>query len=1219
MSENRRISSPNDIDLLRHGIIEAHAGTGKTYTIVKLVIRMLEQKSGFHNDFIQLKEILLVTYTEKAAGELKKRIIDGISQRIKELRTERSNENLILHLETCLNNMHEALIGTIHGVCLRLLQTWPFETGIHFSTQITDDEEGVQGLLRESMRTEWQDEKTNIPQAMRTLERYGVKFEEKHFNLICKIALALINDDGLSIDILSSINTQSNNDMININNIIKELKSSYVKIKESETLLIITLEKYCKQLFDLRESGKLEADRQELICKLIERFEKMTANGFYDTKYLKNPQKLGNKGIYTKANRKNIEEYAAVIDEISEKIKNHPYINETEQFNNLQSQLLLSVISEAGKSLAKRCKSYKKQNGLISYNDMLQLTAQALYTKDAPLLKTLRSQLRYGIIDEFQDTSALQWNIFKKIFLDEDNPPKSGAKMFIVGDPKQSIYSFQNADIQSYINAKKAITELGGTVYSLIDNYRSLPEVINGYNAVFSPKSECDNGEDWFLFGDGGSGAGSITYSADESARAPVRTDLPQYPLGEKAIKIISLTTDNKTDDRKNLAAAICNAIKKLKGKTVSIPNGLKWKNQTLDYKDFAIIVETHALAEAFIDELRIQRIPCIKYKQKGVFNSVMARDLRALLTAVLKKYDSGKKDDNGAQISAMLTHFFNIAPHLINPGRDLNPCSDPKYGNDEMCCPAHAFHNWSFLAEKQLWAQLFKSILEKTKIRQRLILLADGERHLADLRQTVDYCIEWLYSKNCGLYPLIDHLERLYINEESAGGDKNIHMLSTEKSNVKILTMHAAKGLEFPVVFVVNSEKKRLPNSPNFLLWNDDAENLRKLTPYLSNPKDNPLLSKAAGSYALAQKQERRRLLYVALTRPQVMLFAVMRDAKKETELSPRLKELLNQQNPYMELFDRDQSLLSDSSNNSLYDESTNTVTDQSLTPKNIPELFLKPFITKLTSYTQLSRNLSSYRDVDKSEEYYAQDVLEEALESSDNKLPGGRAVGDALHRVIEELLSMPDLRTTLGDENHTADITAKYLKRGGILNLSSTEESEDAVKEASQYIRNALTAPLTLPCGTNIVIADIPKRDRIPEMEFLLSFDPHWIGGFMDLVFRVKNEDYPPHPYRYYIVDWKSDNLKNYHYETINQHCTNNHYDLQAKIYCRALHKYLKGILVDRYNPTQNLGASLHLFLRGFKAGSINDDKINNNLWMKKASPIEDENDLQKHIFTA
>ncbi|MDR2728550.1 MAG: UvrD-helicase domain-containing protein [Chitinispirillales bacterium] len=1208
MSENRPISSPGDIDLYRHGIIEAHAGTGKTYTIVKLVIRILEQKNGSDGSFFQLKEILLVTYTEKAAGELKKRILDGISERIKELRSQKPDENLITHLENSLNNMHEALIGTIHGVCLRLLQTWPFETGVHFNTQITDDEEGIQGQLRESMRTEWQDESTCIPQAMRALEQCGVKLEQKHFNLICKIALALINDEGLSIDI------QSDGELSSIRDIIEKVNKDYSKIKNEEKSLALLLQKYCGELSDLRDSGKLEADRQELICKLIRRFEKMISTGVYDTKYLLNPQKYGNKGIYTKASRKNIEGYAAVIDETCEEITNHPYIHETERFNNLKSQLLLSLAGEAGLLLAKRYDTYKKQNGLISYNDMLQFMAQALYTKNSVTLKNLRLQLRYGIIDEFQDTSVLQRKIFKKIFLDEDNLTKNGAKMFIVGDPKQSIYSFQNADIQSYIAAKKTITALGGSVYSLIDNYRSLPEVIRGYNAILSPKntSECNNGEDWFLFGNSG-GAFSITYPTDENrgacARAPQRTETPQYPAIQiisstnkrdmKAVQVIS-APDTKTDERKYLAAAVCNAIKNLKGKTVSVPDGLKWKNLTLDYKDFAIIVETHALAQPFIDELRINCIPCVKYKQTGVFNSAMARDLQAVLTGIIKN------EDNSASVSAMLTHFFNAAPHLINTQQDLTPCGTHKYSSEELCCAAHSFQYWNFLSEKQLWAQLFKSIIEKTKIRQRLILLTDGERHLADLRQVTDYCIERLYSKNCGLPELTDHLERLYTNEESAGGDKNIHTLSTEKSSVRILTMHAAKGLEFPVVFVVNSEKKELPRGPNFLLWNDDAKKQRKLTPYLSNPKENPQLSLAVDNYALAQKQERRRLLYVAITRPQVMLFVVMRNTEKERELSPHLKELLNSQNPYIELFNEEQFSLSGSSNKNIGE--LNTAETPSIAPKKIPELLLKPYITLQTSYSQLSRNLSSFRDIDRSEEYGAEDT---AAENIRGKLPGSRAVGDALHRMIEELLSVSDLRAALRDEKRLADITCKYLKRGGVLNLASAQECEEAVKEASQYINSALSAPLTLTCGAKIAIADIPKRDRIPEMEFLLSFPPNWIRGFMDLVFRVKNENHPPHPYRYYIVDWKSDNLKNFNRETINEHCISGHYDLQAKIYCLALDKYLKGILAQRYNPLQNLGGSIHLFLRGFNSDSSGE--TGENLWIKPASPTEDENELR------
>jgi ATP-dependent exoDNAse (exonuclease V) beta subunit len=336
------------------------------------------------------------------------------------------------------------------------------------------------------------------------------------------------------------------------------------------------------------------------------------------------------------------------------------------------------------------------------------------------------------------------------------------------------------------------------------------------------------------------------------------------------------------------------------------------------------------------------------------------------------------------------------------------------------------------------------------------------------------------------------------------------------------------------------------------------------------------------------------------------------MRDAQKEKELSAHLKELLNEQNPYAELFDEEQLLLSDTSDNLSDEFKTAAATGE--TPKEIPELLLKPFITVQTSYSQLSRNLSSYRDIDKSEEYTAEDT---AIVNKEKKLPGGRVIGDALHRVIEELLGVSDLRAALRDENRLIDITGKYLKRSGVLNLSSTQKYEDAIKKALQYINNALTAPLTLSCGTTTAIADIPKRDRIPEMEFLLSFQPHWIGGFMDLVFRVRNENHSLHPYRYYIVDWKSDNLKSFDCETINEHCINSHYDLQAKIYCHALDKYLRGILAGRYNPEQNLGGSLHLFLRGFDCDSINGN--NKNLWMRKASPIEDENELEKHIFTS
>ncbi|MDR0307713.1 MAG: UvrD-helicase domain-containing protein [Chitinispirillales bacterium] len=1194
MSNSRNISTVNDIDLSLHGIIEAHAGTGKTYTIVKLVLAMLEQTNDKANDFTHLRKILLVTYTEKAAGELKKRIQDGISQRIKELPA--GEPDLKNHLENCLNNMHEALIGTIHSVCLRLLQTWPFETGVHFSTQIADNEDCVERLLRESMRTDWQDETAHIPQALKALESHGIKLELDHFGLICKIALELMNNNETTVDIQSDVSGS-------IKELIESLENARSKVNDAESSLVALLKNYHKLLTDLHASGKLEAKRQEIISKLISRIFTMTATGSFDTAILSNPKKCGgNTMIYTDKERKSIYEYASVIDDAAEEISNHRYISALEKLKKLHTQLLFTLISESAKILAARCSSYKQQNGFISYSDMLGLIYKALYVKDSAILKTLKEQLRYGIIDEFQDTSVLQWKIFRKIFLDDRDQKRANTRIFIVGDPKQSIYSFQNADIQSYIAAKKTIAMAGGALYRLTLNYRSLPEVIRGYNAILKPERtpERGGGEDWFLFGKDND-EDNIAYPASESAQPPARAVSPQYPLSQKAIQIISLTEDEKNGG-KTLAAKMYAAIKKLKGTKISIPKGEDWEDLTLDYKDFAVIVETHALAANFIEEFRTHGIPYEKYKQKGVFSSSLARDLRAVLVSLLNR------DSQASHTSAMLTHFFNVPPAAIDPQHCITPCSNVKCSGNNLCV-AHALEHWGYLADKRLWAQLFKNILERTEIQQKLIRLTDGERRLSDLRQVTDYCIERLYQNNAGLEELVNHLERLYKNEERAAGDKNIYTLSTEKSSVKILTMHASKGLEFPVVFVVSGDSRSIPKSPDILLWTD-INKKRKLTPYLSNPKKNQELTEAVQNYLHEQRQERRRLLYVAVTRAQAMLFACLRD--DDNDLSPHLKELLNQQNPDTALFDELQSSSTD-------DTSTELKTTETIfaIPKEIPELNLKPFIIRQTSYSQLSRNLSGNRDVDRSEEYYAFGITAENKSEAPLSLPGGRLTGDALHRAIEELLGRQDLRKTLMDKKAVENITGKYLKRNGVLDYASTKENAAAVSQASQYIKNALTSPLTLPGSAGaVIIADLPESDLVPEMEFLLSFAPHWIRGFMDLVFRIRNDKHPAHPYRYYIVDWKSDCLKNFTQDAINRYCIDNHYDFQAKVYSHALNKYLKSILGTRYNPVENIGGSLHLFLRGFDSAC--GSGVNENTWVRSANPAADEDELRSRFLS-
>ncbi|MCL2183359.1 MAG: UvrD-helicase domain-containing protein [Chitinispirillia bacterium] len=1168
MSNGQVLSSPKDIDLGRHGVIEAHAGTGKTYTIVKLVLRMLEEPPKGVSGLIHLRNILLVTYTEKAAGELKERIREGIAGRIAELNSQGvSNKRLAEHLSDCLNNMHEAHIGTIHSVCLRLLQTWPFETGVHFSTQIIDDNDGVDALLRESMRTDWYDEPSLLPTALSALEEMGIKLTSgKHLKLIRKTALELLADDGRKIDDDALNNTAS------IENTVEALRGVKDDLNAAEAGLIEKLQAYIDLLTALLGAGRLEQKKLDVIEGLISSLKKMCDSGIYDTNRLSKPMKCdghGNTQIFAKSDIKNIPEYAGVIETLAGEISGHDYLKRSEELTALQSRHILAITRIAAEKLSARYTLYKREKGFVSYGDMLHLMRDALCAPNSAVLAGLRQRLRYGIIDEFQDTSVIQWSIFRKIFLDGG----VNAKMYIVGDPKQSIYSFQNADILSYISAKETVTgEHGGTAYSLVNNYRSLPEMIAAYNAILSPKS--GSAEDWFI-------VENIAYPDSGAARAPAeRADNPEYVLRHKPVQIVDLDTDN--ENKRTMHGAARAAIQILAGTAISVPHGNGWKNLTLNYSDFAVIVETHALAEPFIEEFREHRIPCVKYKLAGVFNSPVARDLIAILTAINKRYSRAPR------AAALLTHFFNRQARSISLKDDLEPCGNPRCSGDKQCL-AHALDTWGKLADNQRWAQLFRSIIEKTGVRERLVRLIDGERKLADLRQVVDYCMEYLYGQSSSIELLIDHLERLYNNTEEADADKNIHTLSTEKSSVRILTMHAAKGLEFPVVFLARSKNKRELKGPDVLPWTA-ADGIRRFTPFLAKEdlkasgQDGPLQS-----YENDQRRERRRLLYVAMTRPQAMLFIPMR--KEDEDISPRLRYLLDNGNSSIELFDEERFAANceKASKQKVKSAAQGAIPDL----KDIPKLSLQHLISRETSYSQLSKILK--RGGADGDGYLAidlnsgnDDVMPDCGDGSPTRqaLPGSNLTGNALHKAIEALLGRDNVCDILGDAVELDKIVKDCLERGGVLNLpqlQSPEAAANAVAQAAAYVRSALTTRFPIPGGGEAAVAELGRADRRAEAEFLMRSGRHRIRGFMDLVFRLKNDRHPAHPWRYYFLDWKSDTLKSYDCDAVKHHCEAQNYTLQAQIYALALDKYLSGILGGAYSREQNLGGWLYVFLRG------------------------------------
>jgi len=374
--------------------------------------------------------------------------------------------------------------------------------------------------------------------------------------------------------------------------------------------------------------------------------------------------------------------------------------------------------------------------------------------------------------------------------------------------------------------------------------------------------------------------------------------------------------------------------------------------------------------------------------------------------------------------------------------------------------------------------------------------------------------------------------------------------------------------------------------------------------------------------SYIEDQRRERRRLLYVAMTRPKAMLFVPMREADKE--LSPHLQWLLDNKDPNVEIFDADRFGAACGKSIKNGDDGAEATPLDDL-PEQLP---LQNFISRETSFSQLSKEIKRRKqdkgdgftanlidggdDTPRGDEYHAEDEVDtDYIGTGDGTnprppenrdLPGGSQTGDALHNAIEELLKADDIRAILDDGGALDKIITKHLQSGGVLDNLPTKGKDPetarraAVGRAAAMVKSALTTPFPIPDGGTVTIADIPKPDRLPEIEFLMSCAPtqHRIRGFIDLVFRLRNDSHRGHPYCYYFVDWKSNTLESYANDAVRQYCIDQNYSLQAEIYARALDKYLNGILGDRYSRDENLGASLFIFLR--EAGAHYSEKLKN-----------------------
>jgi len=1169
--------NPITLPLNQISLIEASAGTGKTYTIGSLYLRLL-LKAG-ENNFsrpLNVEEILVVTFTDMATEELKKKIRERITDAIDKLtafaetqdKSSFKNDEFLTALSQDLDifeaihrlklveqNMDLAAIYTIHGFCRRMLMQYAFHSGIHFNLELIKDQSD---LLVRFANEFWRE------------HFYPLDFESANF-----IATELVSP----ANVLSLLKADLGKDL-------------QVEIENKQALSVsmqIFLQQYLGEYFkDIKALKRFWLESAGKISELItEELNKDYAKG--------EPKSLSRRSYNTSRLAKWIEQVNAWANDSRDYVLNEtlmsyftqsalgekgeegasPFIAPIfaeleERASALMSPDLLRrvILYHYRQGLQQKLLDYKLNHQEKSFDDLLRLFCEALQGPQGnELAEMIRFQYPFAMIDEFQDTDSQQYAIFSKIY--RDNPEKNTG-FIMIGDPKQAIYRFRGADIFTYLKA----SDEAQSRFELTKNYRSEKHLVDGVNALFDfPQSP-------FIYQ-------NINFTAVDSSDDHLRFYL--NGKAEPAYRFYLTESDrvNKTEMAKICAISIQHWLKSAAENQAVFQN--KDTCKTLQPANIAVLVKNRYEAADVIQELQKLGIASVYLSdQSSVFDSHVAVELLRILKACLNVAER-------PILNAIATALFG-----------LNAADIHQIQQNEA-----DWQRWadSFAQYQQTWQRqgilvMLHQILLEQGISERLLSQATGERDLTDFLHLAEI-LQQAATLHESEAALLSWFEKQIQGE---GRQEAQIRLESERQLVKIVTIHKSKGLEYDLVW--------LP----FLAVPSKIPTAGDINVYYSKERDETLWDMENRNLNALYEEtfaEELRLLYVALTRAKYqMAFALPAQFDKKWNA---LHYVLSQGEIGKEIN------LSDSKNTEtllqVFKEkmrnnveictkpnleafpalSINTKNDELKAAEFTGNIEQDWRITSFTSIEQGHRRQNYFAEsagkkhaiFDDAKDYDSQNAIEISTallsenESNILDLPRGKQVGTALHRHFENCY--------FSDLANTEEIDK--LRQSLQLDETFTEPLQNWLQQISH-------TPLSNEIG--IALADLANKDCIKEMPFYLAIREHFdveafnralkahhhlpseplqfeqiqgmVRGSIDLVFR--------HNGKHYLIDYKSNflgsTLADYNQEALKKEMLHSHYDWQYLIYTLALHRYLQSV-VPKYDYARDFGGVFYLFLRG------------------------------------
>lgn len=774
------------LNVLGHRFLEASAGTGKTFTIEHVVVRLLVEKQ------LLLEQILVVTFTRAATRELKMRIRTNIAQAVRELSAQSSSFDYLQAIieggeerrREALRNLNDALacfdraqIFTIHGFCYRMLQEFAFEAGVAFDLSDPDDATfsvGKRELIFDFFRTRFRPPFYALSQIDAVLQKQQFDIKE----VAGKLTKILERKSKLPpVPTFQEIHARFNAELKKIpllegEKILSDLRKVLPQYKKSN---VAEAEKQLIRLLNL--FSKEEASEEEFDLLLSEK------NWFFELFHPENQKKRAvlpsSEQLY----------YPGIFDRFRE--------------------AFLSIFQEAQDPLkilmrmARDCSSTAPKE--VSFDELLHKMAESL--TDPLFCGRIRSRFRALIVDEFQDTDPLQWKIFQTLFLDRN---AALSALYLVGDPKQSIYRFRGADVYTYLQAARWVEEHA----SLDTNFRAEKSLVHALNTLFSHVSEGN----WLPLP---SQKSSLSFAPVkhreekrgmemDSTKGAIHFFLAQDEKGrEKSFPTTKM-------EREFFFPFIAQEIRELpKGKC-------------------AILVKDRFQAERVQSFLKQCGIPAIASRGRSMAGSKGFVALKQLLEALV----------SSSSIKLVLAGPFFQFSHeeLKNSGHHQFSAI---FQGFRQCLEERGFAIFYSTFLRFVWGG--ESVLERV-LRE--------EEFYKELRACTEILIEEKPTASCEA--LLLFLEKVSEDPE----EKVIH--SHEENAVSILTTHMSKGLEFDFVFALSLASRHPVREDLIFVREGEEERVESLDP------DSP----SSELYLQELDAEKLRQLYVALTRAKIRVY---------------------------------------------------------------------------------------------------------------------------------------------------------------------------------------------------------------------------------------------------------------------------------------------------------------------------------------------------------